>query len=407
MMRPMSTTQYDCLIAGGGLVGTAQAIALAQAGLSVGVVERVEPDAQVAAKFDGRVSAIAHASVLILQNTGVWPHVAEKGPINDIRVTDGDAPVKLHFDHKTVGEQPFGYMVENRHLRAALFARAKELDTLHFIAPRSVEAVENIDARAQVVLDDGTTLTAPLLLAADGRFSNVRDMLDLGSKSTGYGQTAIVVTIEHTQDHEGLAVEHFLTPGPFAILPIAGGKRSAIVWTETDEMAAHYMQLSDEAFLQELKSRCGEWLGEISIIGTRFSYPLMLITTKETIAPRAALIGDASHAIHPIAGQGVNLGFRDVAALTDILLERARLGLDIGTQEVLREYQSTRRYDTATMAIATDGLNRLFSTASPIAKAARRIGLEAVDHMPSIKEIFMREAMGLRGTPPSLMREVA
>lgn len=406
-MRAMNTKKYDCIIAGGGLVGTAQAIALAQAGLSVGVVERVEPEKQIAATYDGRVSAIAHASVIILGNLGVWPHVKEKGPINDIRVTDGDAPVKLHFDHKAVGEEPFGYMIENRYLREAIFTRAAEIDSLHFIAPHSVEKVENTDAQARVRLDDGSELSAPLLLAADGRFSGLRKQLGLPYKETGYGQTAMVAAISHSEDHQGLAVEHFLSPGPFAILPMAGGHRCAIVWTESDEMAAHYMGFDDEGFLAEMASRCGGYLGDIKLEGPRFSYPLMLIHAKNVVAKRAALIGDASHAIHPIAGQGVNLGFRDVAAFTDILLEQARLGLDIGADDVLQRYQSVRRYDTMSMTLATDGLNRLFSTGSPLAKAARRIGLEAVDHMPSLKAVFMREAMGMRGTPPTLMQEAA
>ena len=288
-----------------------------------------------------------------------------------------------------------------------LFAWNIFIEHLHYIMPHSVEAVMTDAHAATVTLDNGDTLRAPLLLAADGRFSGLRKQLGLPYSETGYGQTAMVATVAHTEDHGGLAVEHFLAPGPFAILPMEGGRHCAIVWTESDEMAAYYMELSEEAFLAEMQQRCGEYLGTLRMAGPRFSYPLMLIKAKQTITQRAALIGDASHAIHPIAGQGVNLGFRDVAALTEILLEQARLGLDIGASRVLETYHNKRRYDTASMAVATDGLNRLFSTASPVAKAARRFGLDAVEQMPSVKQFFMREAMGMRGDLPPLMREAA
>ncbi len=401
----MTKATYDCVIAGGGLVGATQAIALGQAGLRVAVVDKIDQRTQLDGEFDGRVSAIAHASVLILQNTGIWGHVEEAGPIADIRVTDGESPVALNFESEKVGDKPFGYMIENRLLRKAIFTRIQEVEAVDYITPHSVEAVDNTPERVVITLENGDELQAPLLLAADGRFSGIRDKLGLSHKTTGYGQTAMVATIAHTEDHGGMAVEHFLAPGPFAILPMAGGKRSAIVWTESDEMAAYYMALDEETYLAELAERCGGWLGDISLAGPRFSYPLMLITTQSTITTRAALIGDASHAIHPIAGQGVNLGYRDVAAFTDILIERAKLGLDIGAPEVLESYARERRYDTHSMGIATDGLNRLFSTDSKLAKLARRTGLHAVEKMPTVKGFFMREAMGMRGTLPSLMQE--
>lgn len=400
--------RYDIIIAGGGMVGMAAAIAFAQQDIRCAVVERIPHPTQLEDRFDGRTSAIALGTQRLLGHIGAWaPMAGHAEPILDIRVIDGNSPLFLHYDHREVGNEPFGWIVENRHIRRALFARADaraEHIVLH--APHSVDTVDIQPTHATVTLDDGTALRAPLLVVADGKFSATRDKLGIRTTTVPYGQTAIVCTIAHSEPHHGLALERFLPIGPFAVLPMQHN-RSSLVWTEDAERATGLLQLPDDAFVEEIQRRVGGYLGDIAPAGPRFSYPLTLVHAERYASHRAALIGDAAHAIHPIAGQGVNLGFRDVAALAEVVGEAHRLGLDIGFGTVLADYSRWRSFDAAAMVAVTDGLTRLFSNDIVPLRQARRLGLAAVGKVPPLKRFFMRHAMGLEGDLPRLMRKPA
>ncbi|MDA0241206.1 MAG: UbiH/UbiF/VisC/COQ6 family ubiquinone biosynthesis hydroxylase, partial [Proteobacteria bacterium] len=351
----------DAVIIGGGLIGATQACALAMAGMRIVVIDRSEPEQILSAEFDGRASAIAQASYRLFNRLGLWEFSAdETTPILDIRVSDGESLLFLHYDHADVGEQPLGYMIENRYLRRALYQRMAALDGVTLLSPRDIDSIETDGHFASVVLSDGTAISAPVLIGADGRSSLVRDAVGIGLTQWSYRQSGIVCTVAHALPHNNVANEHFLPAGPFAILPLPGNQ-SSIVWTESSELAASLIDLPEAEFTEELAVRFGDFLGALSIVGPRWFYPLSLQYAESTVATRAALIGDAAHALHPIAGQGFNMGLRDVAALTDVLVDAWRLGLDIGTSPVLEKYQRWRRFDTLLMAGLTDGLNRLFS----------------------------------------------
>lgn len=397
--------RFDTIIAGGGMVGMAAAIAFATAGIRCAVVERVPHPNQLESRFDGRTSAIALGTQRLLKRIGAWPYMAPHAePINDIRVIDGDSPLFLHYDHREVGDEPFGWIVENRHIREALFARGDALaEHIALFSPNSVAAVDIRPGHAAVTLDDGRILQAPLLVVADGKFSATRDMLGIRTMTVPYNQTALVCTIAHSEPHRGLALERFLPIGPFAVLPMQHD-RSSLVWTESAGRAQAMLQLPDDEFVEEIKRRVGSYLGDISLAGPRFSYPLTLVHAESYTATRTALIGDAAHAIHPIAGQGVNLGFRDVAALAEVVADAQRLGLDIGFGTVLAGYARWRAFDATVMVAVTDSLTRLFSNDIAPLKAARRLGLGAVSKIPPLKRVFMRHAMGLEGDLPRLMR---
>lgn len=397
--------RYDVIIAGGGMVGMAASIAFATAGIRCAVVERVPHPNQLESKFDGRTSAIALGTKRLLERIGAWEHMAPHAePINDIRVIDGDSPLFLHYDHHEVGNEPFGWIVENRVIREALFARGDALaEHIALFAPNSVTAADIQPGHAAVTLDDGRILQAPLLVVADGKFSTTRDMLGIKTTTIPYEQTALVCTIAHSEPHHGLALERFLPIGPFAVLPMQQN-RSSLVWTESAERAKGLLQLPDDEFVEEIQRRVGGYLGDISLAGPRFSYPLTLVHAETYTAHRTALIGDAAHAIHPIAGQGVNLGFRDVAALAEVITDAKRLGLDIGFGTVLAGYARWRAFDATTMVAVTDTLTRLFSNDILPLKTARRFGLGAVGKIPPLKRFFMRHAMGLEGDLPRLMR---
>ncbi|MBM3617373.1 MAG: 2-octaprenyl-6-methoxyphenyl hydroxylase [Alphaproteobacteria bacterium] len=395
---------HDILIAGGGLVGMATAVALASGGLRVAVVERTPPPSQLAEGFDGRVSAISLGSQKLFAQLGVWERIAALAePILDIRVSDADSPIFLHYDHREVGDEPFGWIVENRHTRAALFERAKDFANLELLTPASITGIETTSQSAIVTLADGRTLSAPLLIGADGKHSRIRDWAGIKAHTHPYHQTAIVCTIAHTEPHHGLALEKFLPIGPFAVLPMQNNQ-SSLVWTESHERAEMLISLPDDAFIEEITRRVGTQLGEISLVGGRFKYPLTLVHAESYISQRVALVGDAAHGIHPIAGQGVNLGFRDVAALAEVLVDAKRLGLDIGAQPTLQAYTRWRSFDAMAMVATTDILNRLFSNNVFPLNAARNLGLGLVGKLPGVKRFFMRHAMGMEGDLPRLMR---
>lgn len=402
----------EIIIAGGGLVGNAIAIALAQGGVNVTVIDPLPREQQIATSFDGRTSAISSGSVRILAHLDVWKHIAPNAqPIHDIRVCDQDKPGFVHYSDKDVGE-PFGYIVENNILRRGLYKGLEGESRIHVIES-TVEYFSTDASRASVTLANGETITAPLLIAADGRFSKLREQAGIPSRVISYGQTAIVCVIEHEHPHEGLALEKFYPAGPFALLPlkpIEGVNRSGVVWTESDVDTPHYIGLSDEEFNAQLQRRVGteanNYWGKVKAVGKRFSYPLKLMKAEEFIANRFVLVGDSAHGIHPIAGQGVNLGYRDVAVLAELLLEQRKLGLDFGAASVLTHYQRWRRFDSMSMTASTDILNRLFSNHIPGLSLVRRAGMVAVNNLPPLKKYFMKHAMGLIGDLPKMMRDV-
>ncbi|MGZ8996347.1 MAG: UbiH/UbiF/VisC/COQ6 family ubiquinone biosynthesis hydroxylase, partial [Rhodospirillales bacterium] len=335
----------DVVIVGGGLGGGTLACALAETGLSSVVVEAGTLEAMLDDRFDGRASAISLTSRRLLEAIELWPAMAgEATPMRYIRVSEGASPLHLHYDHRDVGDQPFGHMVENRHYRRALYGRIRELDAVTFLAPARAASVERKEAGVEVLLEDGGRIRAPLVIGAEGRNSRLREEAGIRVSGWPYRQVGIVCTVEHERPHGFIAHERFLPAGPFAILPLKGN-RSSIVWTERADRAPAIMALDDTGFAAELTSRFGDFLGALTIIGPRWSYPLSLQFAEKAIAPRLALVGDAIHAMHPIAGQGLNMGLRDVAALSEVLGEGRRLGLDLGAADVLARYQRWRRFD--------------------------------------------------------------
>jgi 2-octaprenyl-6-methoxyphenol hydroxylase len=328
----------------------------------------------------------------------------EAQPIYDIRVVDGFSTAHAHYNYKDVGSVPVGHMVENRHIRMALVKSARAEKNITLVTSASVDATERDDYSTRVKLKDKTNIVAPLIIAADGKKSKTREEAGIKVQQAGYNQTAIVCTIEHLLPHEGLALERFLPGGPFAALPMKGN-RSAIVWSDADENVRHMLSLSPEAFDKEIASRLGDYLGEIRTVGKKFSYPLFLVLAEKYIDKRFALTGDAAHGIHPIAGQGVNVGFRDVAVLAELIEDALKLGLDIGSDSLLQHYQQWRRFDVVSMGAITDGITRLFSNDRKTLQTGRRLGLDIVNKISPLKKLFMNHAMGLMGDLPRMMRE--
>jgi len=395
----------EVLIAGGGLIGLLLGIACAGAGLEVAIVDPTDPAAMLDEGFDGRSSAIAYGSRRVLDALGLWPEIgAWAEPIFEIRVADDESPLFLHYDHRQLGTgAPLGYVVENLVLRRALIDRARSLPNLSFLAPRTVGSIETSTFAAVAVLTDGRRIKSRLIAAADGQKSPVRRAAGIGNVEWPYRQIAIVTTARHEHSHRGIAVEHFLPAGPFAILPMTGN-RSSIVWTERAELAPRLIALPDIGFAAELAARFSDFLGAVEPVGPRWTYPLGLMLAERYVALRLALVGEAAHVIHPIAGQGLNLGIRDVAALAELMIDTRRLGLDIGDDAVLGGYQRWRRFDTLLLAGVTDRLNQLFSNSIAPVRLARDLGFAAVHRLPPLKGLLMRDAMGIAGDLPRLVR---
>ena len=397
--------KFDAIIVGGGLIGAVAARCFASAGLKAALVDPAPPERP----DDGRTTAISQASARMLEALGLWPMVAgDAQAMTDIRIADGAAPVFLHYDHREVGSDPFGYIVENRLLRAAAAALLDRTpEAVRHFADRASGA-ERSGGLARLDLAGGGRLEAPLIVAADGRNSPLRRAAGIAALAWSYRQTALVATVGHALPHGQVAHERFLPGGPFAILPMIdtpeGGHRSSIVWTERRDLAAALLRLDDARFGQELAWRFGDFLGALGPVGPREAWPLGLVLAERLTAERLALIGDAAAALHPIAGQGFNLGLRGVAALAECAVDAWRLGLDIGGAPVLEAYRRRQQAESALLAGVTDGLNRLFSTDAPPAQAARQLGLAAVARLPRLKRVFMRHAMGVAGDPPRLLR---
>ncbi|MGB1547942.1 MAG: UbiH/UbiF/VisC/COQ6 family ubiquinone biosynthesis hydroxylase [Alphaproteobacteria bacterium] len=385
----------EAVIIGGGLIGLTLGIALGRSGIETIVVEREAPKRVQEAAFDGRTSAIAYGSRRVLAGLGLWEAMAaDAEPILDIRVADGDSLFFLHYDHRDVGTEPFGHILENRHLRKALFESVTKVPALTVKAPAEVKhlACDAYGVRAE--LGNGETIAAQIAIAADGRRSPMREAAGIRTINWAYPQTAIVCTVRHERPHRGVAVEHFLPAGPFAILPMTEN-RSSIVWTEQSEQAPALLKLEPSDFLRELQRRFGDHLGALEVEGGRWSYPLSLVLAERYLADRLVLVGDAAHGIHPIAGQGLNLGFRDIASLAEGLVDARRLGLDLGRGAHLKRYERLRRFDSFLMAAMTDGLNRLFSNDAAPLRRMRSAGLAAVNRLSPVKRQLMRHAMGM------------
>ena len=406
----LKVMKTDLIIVGGGLNGPALALAAASAGFSVTIIDALPVATRTLRDFDGRSYALALTSMRLLKGIGVWPAVADHAqPMLEIKVTDGRAgagaaPWMMHFDHAEIEEGPMGHLVEDRHLRAAFLA---SMDTSDLIT--QIDAARVVDQSVEpdgvtVTLDSGDTVKGQLLIGSDGRGSGTAQRAGIKRIGWGYDQTAVVCAVEHEKPHGGIAHQLFMPNGPLAILPLTGN-RSSIVWSETTTRAAELLKLDDDAFTDALRPAFGSFLGQINLTGARFSYPLGLTLAQTFIADRVALIGDAAHGVHPIAGQGLNAGLRDVAALTQVLSEARARGENISGTQTLARYQEWRRFDTTTLALATDTFNRLFSNDNPILRVARDLGMAAINATPSLRRSFIREAAGLTGDLPKLMQD--
>ena len=404
--------EHDCDIAivGGGLNGPALALAAAQVGLRVIVLDATSHKPRKNAKFDGRAYALALASKRLLAAVGVWENVAQDAePMLNIRVSDGHAgvgasPFFMDFDHAELEEGPMGYMVEDRHLRYALQAAMQTSPLIEYRLATRVTGQSTGPEGVTLSLANNQKITTRLLVGADGRQSGTAARAGITYTGWQYSQTALVCAVEHDRPHGGVAHQFFMPAGPMAVLPLSA-RRSTVVWSEKTDNAAVIKTLDDAAFLDVLRPRFGDFLGDIALTGGRFSYPLGMMIAKSYIAPNVALIGDAAHGVHPIAGQGLNAGLRDVAALIQVLSEAKQRGEDFASQPVLARYQLWRRFDATALAVATDGFNRLFSNDNPILRLGRDLGMGMLNAMPKVRRGILREAAGLTGDLPDLMRE--
>lgn len=408
IVSPMKN-DADILIVGGGLNGTALALALAQVGFRSILIDSQPTATMTDPDFDGRGYALALTSQRMLATIGVWDSIRNHAqPILDIKVSDGRpgegaSPYFLHFDHAEIEEGPMGQMIEDRFLRRAMLEQVKANKNITLLDQQSVTDHSVVPAGVTATLANGKQLRARLLIGCDGRTSKVAQRSGIRRTGWRYDQASLVCAVEHELPHNGCAHQLFLPSGPLAILPLPGN-RSSIVWTESTERAAQIHALDDSGFLACLRPCFGDFLGKIGLAGGRFMYPLGLSLAQSFIADRVALVGDAAHGVHPLAGQGLNLGLRDVAALAQVLADAARRGQDIGSPMALQPYQQWRRFDTASLAVATDSINKLFSNDNPLLRATRDIGLGAVNAMPSVRRSLIRQAAGLTGDLPKLLQ---
>jgi len=407
--RSMNKT-YDILIIGAGLNGTTMALGAAQFGLNVALFDAHKMTDQLEAGFDGRSYALSLTSVRMMRSLSLWDTLEEYAqPMLDIKVCegqlpDGPSPFFLHFDHNEIEEGPMGHMVQDRYLRPALQRAVDENNQVDYYPNVKIQSHQCTSEFVSVITDAGQEYTGKLLIAADGRQSTTATRAGICRKGWDYGQSALVCAIEHENSHNATAYQYLMPQGPLAILPLTKN-RSSIVWSETHERAKDIMQLDDAAYLSVLRPRFGDFLGDIKLAGKRYKYPLSLSIAEKFVKPRVALIGDAAHGIHPIAGQGLNAGLKDIAALCHVLQDAHKRGENIGAIDVLERYQEWRRFDVNLLALATDGFNKLFSNSNALLRAGRALGLGLINQMPKLRRSFIREAAGI-GTSdlPYLMR---
>ncbi len=419
MNKLMDNNSFDLAVIGAGLSGSVLALAAGQGGLRTALIDRARLDSMTEAGFDGRTTAVTSTSQRLFEALGVWNEIApDAEPILDIRISDAGhdgkaSPLFLHFDHREAAAEgetavPMGWIVENRVLRAAVLRGLAACANVELMAPDEVVDLDRDLHRAVVTLKSGRVLKARLAASAEGRAGSTREDAGIGARAWSYNQTAIVLVARHEKPHRGVAQEKFLPGGPFAILPMRdsaeGEHRSSIVWTERTPLAQRLLALDPERFQAEFARRFGDFLGAVDTIGPRWSYPLSLVHAERYVDRRLVLVGDAAHGIHPIAGQGYNLGVRDIAALVEVLVDAKRLGLDIGAGDTLERYAQWRRADNFTMVAATDLLNRLFSNDIKPLRRLRDIGLAGVNRVPSLRRFFVRHAMGRVGDLPRLIR---
>ena len=396
--------ETEAVIVGGGLVGLTLALALARGGVECVVIDALDPAVVTDAGFDGRVSAIAFASCRMFRALNMWEYLGPHAqPINDIVVSDSKgprasdkgaaSPFFLHFDHREIGDEPLGHLIENRHTRMAQQKAVEAEPLVTLIAPDGVMGVERDDTGATATMRSGTKVRGQVVFACDGRGSPLREAAGIKMIKWSYKQVGIVTTVEHEKPHEGVAQEYFLPSGPFAILPMVDN-RSSLVWTEAAHLAPAFLELDDARFAEEIATRFGDYLGKTTPVGPRWSYPLGLQMAQDYVRPRLALVGDAAHGVHPIAGQGLNLGLRDVAALAEVIVDTARLGLDIGSMDTLKRYERWRRFDNTALAAGMDALVHLFSNDITPLRHARDLGLGIVNEVGPLRRLFMRHAGG-------------
>ena len=414
MSTENSGTQIvEAVVVGAGIAGMTLAHALASAGIEVAVIDQADPKTLRTASYDGRTTAIAAGSASVLRGIGLWDDIgAHACPIETIRVSDSDSLMFLHFDHREVGDEPFGHIIENRLIRQELFARAESRRNLLFLAPAKINDIKRGAHGVLVKLDGGESLRARVVFACDGRHSEIRHAAGIPVTEWRYDQSSFVCAIAHERSHQNIAHERFLPGGPFALLPMRDlpepvrGLRhqSSVVWSESNNLVPAIRDLDNAGFTQGLERCVGGFLGEIALASPRWLHPLGLSHAFRYTVQRLALVGDAAHAIHPIAGQGLNMGIRDAAVLAQLVVDGRRLGRDIGDPDILSDYECWRRVDNMTLTVTTDGLMRLFSNDIAPARAVRDLGLAAVNATSPLRKFFMRHAMGVVGDLPRLVR---
>lgn len=393
--------KYDVVIVGGGLAGLSLACLLGRHKLSVACIDQADPKTK---PQDLRTTAISYGSRKILEQAGVWNHIKDACPIKDIQILDGRSSVLLEFLSDQAGNKDFGWIVDNHDLKTAMVKQLKTLKNVTHIAPMGVTGFEIEEDSALVKLVDGKAVETALIVGADGRNSSVRTFMEeqygMRTRQWSYNQRAVICMTEHEHPHNDVAVEHFWPEGPFAILPFTdtekGVHRSAVVFTEHGPDKTSLMKMSDEEFELALAARFPESYGDVKLSGKRAAYPLNLVHAEKYTAPRMVLVADAAHGIHPIAGQGLNLGFRDLDCLDQLIEQALRTGENIASSAILKTYEQKRRPDNMAMVAMTDGLNRLFSNASPAVSLLRKAGLKMVSRISPAKRFFMKQAMGDR-----------
>lgn len=386
----------EIIIIGAGLTGLTLGCSLAKEGFNIVIIDKQDPKIFLAKSYDRRSSAISYGSSLILKNIGLWENVENNaGEILDIRVTDSNSLMHLHYNHKLVGNNPMGYMLENSIMIKQFLDHLESLKNITFLSKSTLKDIMIDKYKATVILDNGTEITSKLVFAADGTNSCVRKKAGIEVYSKNYEQSGIVCTLKHEIHHNHIAQERFLASGPFAILPLKDGYHSSLVWTEKSSLASIFMKMPKKEFMHHLKERFSDYLGELSIVGKCLSYPIELKLARKYASERLILIGNAAHTIHPIAGQGFNLALRDIENITKLISKNNSLGLDIANKSLLNKYESIRKYDVITMAAVTDFLNQLFICQSPYIKLIRRFGLATVNKIPNLKKLLIKHAMGI------------